>query len=583
MSQRVKGQNPMTAAKKKTPNDATDFEKEQLRFFLMRDDATAILTEVNPSLAWLPMLAKMKLIKTDTHLAPWMEKNFSDADAVRDVAANIWLFGPETAEVLEYRLNQAKGLSPLLIQCWRLIIRHMRTAKRGVIPTDWFDTEPRIKSGDRSSELLEKISTILRPKLRLGKRSRWYDEDGRGPLERPADVMSIDFEIEEGVTAEEVLSIWPESEPPELDEKLLRNLTHELSAVAEDAIEVGVESNRGYGTSDTDVPSVADHSQNEYHKGFLSIVRVMADLWTRLARKNLQRALPFIDLWRTSPFRLVRRLALFAAADSAVPADKAADVLISLPQGELFLTNSSVEVYRLIRARWRDFLEEKQKRIEGRLAEGPPPDWFKEDSDKERMIARSRFDMLGELQRLGFKLSANSKAVLQEIRVRWPQWHLRPEEQAGFHIWSGGGARQIVGDPTELKNVPADQLISAAKKAADAAGFLEGDSWEALCQSDPEHALSGLEAQAKAGDWPGWAWRPFLWATQKPKDADDLDAARIARLLSGMPEKQLAEISYVASSWMNERANTLDEKLLWPLWDRIEVASPRETEEAEDE
>jgi hypothetical protein len=138
----------MTAAsqKKKTPKDATEFEREQLRFFLTRDDLAATLTEINPSIAWLPLLAEMKLIGPDTQLAPWLERNFSNPDAVREVAANIRFFVPETAELLEFRLNhELDRLTPLLEKCWRLIIRYMRTTRRGVLQADWFEIAPRIK------------------------------------------------------------------------------------------------------------------------------------------------------------------------------------------------------------------------------------------------------------------------------------------------------------------------------------------------------------------------------------------------------------------------------------------------------
>jgi hypothetical protein len=91
--------------KKKTPRDASKFEREQLRFFLTRDDLTSTLAEINPSIAWLPWLAEMKLLQPDTQLAPWIEKNFGEPDAVRDVAANIHYFNGDTAELLELRLT----------------------------------------------------------------------------------------------------------------------------------------------------------------------------------------------------------------------------------------------------------------------------------------------------------------------------------------------------------------------------------------------------------------------------------------------------------------------------------------------
>jgi hypothetical protein len=181
---------------RKTPKDATDFEREQLRFLLTKGDAAAVLAEVNPSLAWLPMLAELKLIDADTQLASWIEKNFSQVDAIRDVSANIHYFGRDTAEILEFRLNQTKDLPPLLLTCWRLIIRHMRSAKRGLLRDDWFDIAPRIRRGEYSNELLERLADVLRPKLRVGKRIYWGEEEVDEP-KRPTDLLSIDYEIDE--------------------------------------------------------------------------------------------------------------------------------------------------------------------------------------------------------------------------------------------------------------------------------------------------------------------------------------------------------------------------------------------------
>ena len=91
---------------KKTPKDSTEFEREQLRFFLTKSNAATMLAGVNPSLAWLPMLAELKLIDAETQLAPWIQKNFAEADAIREVAANIHFFGRDTADILEIRLNR---------------------------------------------------------------------------------------------------------------------------------------------------------------------------------------------------------------------------------------------------------------------------------------------------------------------------------------------------------------------------------------------------------------------------------------------------------------------------------------------
>ena len=572
----------MTAAaprRKKTPRDASEFEREQLRYFLTRDDLTTTLADINPSIAWLPWLAEMKLLQPGTQLAPWIEKNFAQPDGVRDVAANVHYFDGETAELLELRLNrQIDALPPVLIKCWRLIIRHMRGAPRGVLANEWFDIAPRIKRGEQSPEVLDRLAGALKPKLKIGKRIAWGEERHDLP-QAPSDLMSIDYEIEDGLSEEEVLTVWPNEAAPEVEVRLLTALTSALAAALADAVDAGVESNRGYSVSDTDVPSVAAHKQNAYRTGFQPIVRVMAEVWTRLAAKNANLAVPIVAIWLQSEFRLMRRLALFAAANPLVPADMVANILTALPQGELFLTNSTVEVYRLLHERWRDLTPEQRESIERRISRGPPADWFHEGAETERVIDRCRFDLLGELQRAGLELTVGSKALFNEIAARWPQWQLRPAEQAGFHIWMEGSSA-IVGNAEELKDVADDELVTAAERSAAKADFLEGDAWQALCQSDPVRALRGLNAQASKQLWSAPAWDRFLWAAQKIEHPEHI--AKIAQLLLEAPKEPFSKMASSASWWLNEKAVNLDDALLWPLWDRIVESAPRNVTEAED-
>lgn len=568
----------MEPTKKKTPSDTTDFEREQLRFFLSREDVADRLAELNPSLAWLPELTRMKVIQSPAELTPWIEKNFDDPEAVRDVAANLGFFDERAADLLEFRLNRKRStLSPLLSKSWQLIIRHIRDNPRGVLRSEWFDLQPRIKAGEHSAELLERLARVFRPKPKISKRISWYDEgNGERVPQRPSDLMSIDYEVEGDITESEVLAVWPKDAPAKVEQKLLSALTGSLDAALADALEMEVESNIGYGISDTDVPSVAAHRQNEYRSGFQPIVRIIAETWARLAQKDVSLALPFVRQWSSSPMKLNKRLALFAAADKAVPPDDAADVLLTLPQGLLFLTSASVEIFRLIRERWEEFSAAKCTMIEDRLAAGPPADWFR--TDAEIHVDRSRFDILGEMERAGLNLGDQAKSVLAEIKKKNPKWELRPSEQAGFHIWHSSGSR-IVGNPQKLQNVPVELLVDEAKKLADKADFMDGDHWQVLCQSDPQLALDGLEAKTKKGEWPDWAWNPFLWATQKLESPDSIGLT--GKLLLAFPDKDFPKIASTASWWLNEKAKALDESLLWPLWDKIEGATRLESVEAQ--
>lgn len=273
-----------------TPIDVSEFEREQLRFFLGNSDMASLLSEMNPSLAWLPILAEMNLLQNDAALPLWMERNFNSVEAVREVVANIRFFKAESARILGYRLNdQRDKIEPLLAKCWQLVLRHIRNAQPGLVQNEWFEVLPRVKRGELATDVLERVSSVLTPKLFVEKRYGWYDEPGQ-KMEKPTDIFAIKYRVDEGVSEDDFLSVWPKTASAATEEQLVRTLTNSLSRVLADATDVGVESNVTLSINDVDVPSVAAHEQNLYRKGFLAIVRVIAELWSRLIQKNARTA-----------------------------------------------------------------------------------------------------------------------------------------------------------------------------------------------------------------------------------------------------------------------------------------------------
>jgi hypothetical protein len=554
-------------SRKKTPTDATAFEREQLRFFLSGGDLSASLAELNPSLAWLSVLYEMKLVESEAQLVGWVERNFADADAIREVVANIRFFGPETADFLQYRLNaQASTLPSLLVKCWEIIIRQMRTAKQGVVGSEWFRIQPQLKRGDYSPAVVQRLADVLCPKLKIDKRILWTAGEQSVP-EKPSDLMSIDYEVDDSISADDVLATWSADVPAEIDERLLDQLTVALEAALDDAVDVGVEGEQGISTSDFNVLSVARHPQNEYRTGFQLIVRVMAEIWTRLAVKSRAKAIAFGERWRDSRHRLTRRLALFAFENPAVPAKFAADMLTHLPSGELFLTSAHVEVSRLLRARWKEFSTQAQRKILKRLREGPPRSWYREGANVEQHIDRARFDVLSDMTRAGMDIGAKGDDLFAKIQARWPSWKPRPLEQAGFHIWSESGPVEPGDDTDRLKRAPASKLLNEARRIAHETGFRVGDSWQGLCPSDPDRAVRGLDAAAARGDWSSAHWERLLWA-QAPY-ADPGTELKIAELLLHWPHDSFDTVAGAASSWLHTHAKALPDDLVWPLWDRI--------------
>jgi hypothetical protein len=445
---------------------------------------------------------------------------------------------------------------------------------------EWFEIAPQLKRGEYSAFLIERLANLLRPKLNIAKRFSLHRDDDKLPT-HPSDLMSIDFKVQDGVTSNDVLAAWGIHAKPETDEKLVLQLTASLAAALAEATDVGVENSDGYSRSDTDVPSVAQHRQNRYRSGFHAIVRVMAEVWMRLASKSPVKALAIAKYWNERPFHLMRRLAMFAATNPVVSGDLAADILIGLNARELFLTNATVEAYRLIETRWSDFPADKQKELLLRFCEGPPRSAFREATDIDRYIDRSRYDMLGELVRHGIDIGVEASKILADIRGRWPQWEPQPSERAGFHVWHESGFRDLSSGTTTFKDILDGDLVTEARNIAAAAGFMEGDSWDRLCSDDPDRALRGLVAAAARADWPSNLLEQLLWSRKAYQDAETENA--IAELLLRWPASHFDTIASAASSWLEARNSTLSEALFWPIWDRVADAILINTAELEHE
>ena len=509
-------------SEKKTPKDVSEFEQQQLRFFLAHGHLTTTLAEMNPSIAWLPWLAKQKVLQRNTNLAKWIEQNLNDVNEIRNVADNIRFLNAETAQSLESNLNRlGNSLPPLLVKCWRLMIKHMRFWDYQQLSSEWPNIQPRISTGDWSPEVISRFCEALKPKPMVSKSVRWREGMVDEP-QRLADLINIEFKVHDWLNTEEILSLLPSDIPPDDKETLLNALTHTLEDALKEAIHAGVEDNRGFSVSDCDVFSIATPDHGFGQPGFQPIVSVITKIWRQLASEDSRCALEIVDQWCKSKHRLLRRLALYAAANPVVPAETVAKILQKLPQGELFVSNSRIEVYELLRQRWNDLGPEQRKPIEARLCKGPPADClcggleagFSVSSEDED-IKRCLFNLLGNLQRDGLDLGNESTQLLEEIQARWPQWQLQSPKQ----YWLSVGIRTVGGYVNSI-DLTDDELVATAETEGMGVIFREEETgptvtespdWEACCRHNPQRALQALVSQAQRKLWSTPAWDKFLW------------------------------------------------------------------------
>ena len=384
----------ITAMLLKSPEETTDFEREQLRFFISVEELPANLAVVNPSLAWLPALAQLDLIRFDEQrLGSWLAAKFAEPQAVRDVAAHIHMFGPDVAETLEFQLNDRRSELPdWLVKSWRLMIRVMHGTRRGLGGRDWSDIEPRLRQGEASIDLFRRVGSMLKPRLTIGKRLSLREET-REP-KHASDVMRIEYKSEEHLTGEQVVAAWPAEAPAKADADLLSHLTSSLNEALLDAKEVGVEEGVGWGRSDFDMPSIAAHKQNAYRSGFQEIARVMADLSASASGKGQHLGASFhrhLDPARfpSNPAACAvccRRAGSTGESRGAGDDDAAAGGIVSdrCQRRGASPTEGALG----------EPLPAERQAIEARICEGPPRDWFTADARVDELSDRCRFDLL---------------------------------------------------------------------------------------------------------------------------------------------------------------------------------------------
>jgi hypothetical protein len=552
----------------KVPKETVSFEHEQLRFMLNLNEGVAGIMEFSPSFAWMPFFAKWGMIRQgEPGLLLWIDHNLSNEQAFRDVVSNIHLLGSDAAEYLDESLRRNHDTLPaLFVKSWRIIQRQIRNNRLKTSGREWLMLGLRVQHGEFSSDLYVDLARSLRPRIIIKSRGEFYQVE-RAPAKNPRDLMSIEFEVDDLVSVESILQIWPEDTLAQYDCRLLDCLTNELESALHDAVDAGVEGegrdtySAGWGRSDSDVPSIAASIQNNYRSGFQAIARFTAELWSRLARKDAALALPQIERWGASQFRLFRRLALFACADSIVPAEVAAKMLNSLPQGELFLTGSAVEVIRLLRARWREWPDPTREAIEHRLCSGPAAECF--HTNVEKAVDSSIYGVLGQLQQEGFPLGGEALSTLSDIGGRWPDWRPRPTEQAGFHIWAGS-VETYTSDTPSLADIPDEQLVTESRRLNEGLSF-PGEVWADLCRGDPERALRGLELEATRNRWPDSEWKIMLTSSASFNQPEF--ARRISLALVDCDSAVFSEIAASAASWLGYCFREIDDGVIWRLWD----------------
>ncbi|RCW27590.1 SIR2-like protein [Ciceribacter lividus] len=573
----------------KEPDSATDDEMAECIALLSHGDASEILGSIRPDAKWVKPLVDRRVFRSGgAHLGSWAAAKVNDPDMARACAPHS-IADERGRWLLRRALGDQKQTIPTAIgQAWRLMLRQPSPGENQ-LGQEWFHAVPLIKRGITDFDVRSTIAQIFRPRLRLSTPFRYElheqgDDEPEDAEIRISDLIRVDFEGATYPSTSDVMEIWPS------DSGHVRQLLNTLDRALLDSLEEAgdVEFLSGWDRASSDVASVAKHPQNSHRSGFYPITRLVADLWDKLATLDSEAARGIALRWRRSQFELVQRLWLYTLHNPIFDADVAADAVIELSDKVFWGSHSPVEMMRMLVGRWSDIRREARERIEDRFRSGIPQSFYAieiaDDTEKWQSIQDSLvFRRLGRLQSSGCELTQDSVDLLNQVRMRHPEWASRPGERDDFSHWMEMHSGPD-GEAEKLANVSEERLVDEAMRLQREDSFHQGDIWRVFCAADPARALRGLLSEAQANNWNSEAWRSLFNAAMNVEATDFQNT--LADAVLDMPDATLTEILTPATQWLERKRESIGTHFL-ALWDKMgTLAYPEadvESEESQDD
>ena len=564
----------MVEETQKSPENLSNLDREKLSFFLKQSELSNVFENRELSISWILFLITLQLKESFSFLARQLvlkvattvevSELFEEFEKLKDTKdLEIFdVFKPEFIRELKVALQNHAPKDDLVYKSWQLIIRYVDDNPTRLSETNWYKILDRIEQNDNIGGLVNEIVNYLRPRLVIQPN---FNSEGQ-ELQPIESLINTDFQNHWYVISDVFIQIWINNANKDTTKKLLYSLTRCIEESLKIASIAGEELKNEDGRIDYQVRSVASHRLNTNRKGFYTIVRVTAEVWKFFVKLDSIQASHFVNRWKKSEFRLLRRLALFASIDKVVSAEVVCSLLTEITDYEFFLSISSVEVYRLIEARWNDLTSLQREQIEERIVNSL--DWeFASTRDNEFMISLC-FNLLGHMERMNLPLNKISIDLLKEIRNKYPDWELFSREYAGFHYrnYSVNLEPESIDVEDELS---VDKFIEESIKQGEIEHEVQKSNWRNICFEFPSKALNALMENTEPNDVPIEFWSIFLLNVSIVQKSADI--VQILSFMMDFPDPEFKKLHIAISHWfaasMWEEIET--DRNFWNIFDRI--------------
>lgn len=448
---------------------------------------------------------------------------------------------------------------PAMRTLWRLLLNgHVRSGLRDLSLYRWGD---QFKRDGLTASVRFTLREVLRPCLSLREPFRWSGADNDdGVRDRIKDI--VEWEV---VLASDHVHSWLRDIAKNENWKAaLPELLDDFSLLLRDALDLM----RELGGVDTDndhsylhQPSISDHPQNKNYYEWTALIVLTRDAWLSVAMRSPKRARIVAETWAHGTYPVLRRLALFAAAqERVIPRRLALDWLLADGRRWLWSEVTRRETMRLLTSLAPQLNTAMLAELEQAILSGPPRDLYRADIEQEdwnNIVDHGVWLRLAKVLHAGATLSLMGQARLDAISSRHP-WQLAADERDEFPVWTGSS---WVGDRDPWKSfTPIPRTRRGVLNYLLANPVLEEsqqDDWRKLCSDMFQATAYALWTLAKQDTWPVERWSDALqaWAEE---DLRDPSWQFMAPVIVRAPDDLVQALSHGIGWWLQAVAKTFN-------------------------
>lgn len=357
---------------------------------------------------------------------------------------------------------------------------------------------------------------------------------------------------------------------------MLLAISHALKQAMEYWALLGL-ANSTFDCSDIDLASIQPHSQNSRNKNWSLLIELCRDLWNETFQINKVLALTVLEVWKTIPFPIFKRLIFHAytISDIVTPTEKL-DYLLAEEAYWLWSSMTEREKFRLLAKLCPLLSHDDLIRLQSAILAGVPAQISQDYFNPERMQERNNREIwlhLAKLESFGVALNDEASVVYKQLKQKHPYWELQEGERDEFSFWMGRSQRASRCDLTvsELVYFSTEECINKLLEVSNE--FFEGriDAFRSLCKQEPGIALEILKALAKQSEWNTSVWHAGLSGLS---DSTNPLWVKIAPLIIKFPEQLFQKEAWVIAWWVQSaikliEVNSKGEAYFWKIFDLL--------------